>query len=569
MQRGGGMQGGGMQRGGGMQGGGMQRGGGGMQGGGMQRGGGGMQGGGMQRGGGFGGGASHSPSMSQPRSQANGSGSGGRNPYANNSGSSGRNPYANNAGESGRNANSSDSNTKAAAGAGYANRNQNPNAAPAAAGAGYANRNQNPHAAPAAAGAGYANRNQSQFSNAGAAAAGAGYANNQSNFSNAGAAAAGASYANNQNNFSNAGAAAAGASYANRNQYDRYHPGMAAGTWNGNYGVSAVGGYGGVGAWGMGSPAYGYGYSSYNNPYSTGAAGGGAPAQPADAQQQAAAPGYDYSQPLNTAAAPPDQAAADQGSSAVAQARQSFQAGDYDTALQLTQQGLGQMPNDATLHEFLGLVLFAQGNYEQAAAPIYAVLSVGPGWDWTTLISNYPDADVYTRQLRGLEAFVRANPKSARAQFVLAYQYLSQGQGEAAIKPLESVVALQPDDTVSAQLLAKLQPAAAPADAPVASAAPPSDPGDLKGTWVAQPPNAKITLTLGDDGAFSWAANAPDKPPITIKGKSTLADGVLTLSSDQPGAGDLAGDVTRVDDQHFAFRAVGAPPDDPGLKFAR
>ena len=39
------------------------------------------------------------------------------------------------------------------------------------------------------------------------------------------------------------------------------------------------------------------------------------------------------------------------------------------------------------------LVLFAQGKYEQAAAPLYSVLSVGPGWDWTTLIGNYSDAN--------------------------------------------------------------------------------------------------------------------------------------------------------------------------------
>ena len=42
------------------------------------------------------------------------------------------------------------------------------------------------------------------------------------------------------------------------------------------------------------------------------------------------------------------------------------------------------MPNDASLHEFRALVLFALGQYEQAAATLYAVLSNGPGWDWTT-----------------------------------------------------------------------------------------------------------------------------------------------------------------------------------------
>ena len=503
------------------------------RGGGMRGGGGGMQrgGGGMQRGGGYGGagyrgaggyggaggGMSRAPSSGQQRPTINASATGGRNPYADNAGASGRNPYAAGAGATGRDVSST-----------------NPNAGAAAAGAGYANRDRNP------------------YPNAGAAAAGAGYANR------------------NRNPHPNAAPFAAGAAYANRNQYDRYHPGWGAGYWNGNYGASVVGGYGGIGAWGVGSPAYGYGYAPYTNPYAMGmaAAGAGGAAAPVDPALAAGAAPYDYSQPVNTAAAPPEPTAADQGSAAVAQARDAFQAGDYDAAQKLTEQALGQMPNDATLHEFLGLVLFARGDYESAAAPLYAALSVGPGWDWTTLIGNYPDADVYAKQLRGLEAFVRAKPRSARAQFVLAYHYICQGHGEAAIRPLRNVVALQPDDTLSPQLLRKLDPAgatAAPAPAPAQS----FDAGKLTGTWVATPQGSKITLTIKDDGTFTWAFTPTGKPPVTIGGKAAVADGVLTLNSDQPGAGTMAGDVAWQDDAHFGFRAVGAPADDPGLKFAR
>jgi hypothetical protein len=561
-ERGGGERGGGGgERGGGggeRGGGGGERGGGGLGGGGGGERGGGERGGGMQRGGSEGGGTSHSPAFSQPRPQTNEATSGSRNPYADSAGTGERNSNSNNPNAG-----------AAAASAGVANRNQSPDAGAAAAGAGAANRNQNPNAGAAAAGAGYANRNQTP--NAGAAAAGATYANrNQNPYSNAGAAAAGATYANrNQNPYPNAGAAAAGATYANRNQYDQYHPGMSSGYWNGNYGASAVGA--GVGVWGAGSPAYGYGYAPYSNPYSGVAAGGGGAVQPVSPAQSAGTPQYDYSQPLNTAAAPPEPAAADQGSSAVAQARDAFRTGDYDTALKLTQQALGQMPNDAALHEFLGLVLFAQGNYEQAAAPLYAVLSVGPGWDWTTLIGNYSDADVYTKQLRGLEAFVRANPKSAKGQFVLAYHYISQGQGQAAAKVLESVVALQPNDTLSAQLLSKLQPASARAVAPPAPPQPqPFDAGKLTGNWVAQgPQNAKITLSIKDDGGFTWTFALPGKPPTSISGASTLSDGVLTLTDNISKVGALTGQVVWQDDTHFGFRATGAPADDPGLKFAR
>ena len=160
-----------------------------------------------------------------------------------------------------------------------------------------------------------------------------------------------------------------------------------------------TGSYGGVAAWGVGSPMYGYGYSAYSNPYAAGMMGAGA-GQGVAQGQPAGNSGYDYSQPINTAAADPAAPAIDQTTAIFAQARDAFRANDYATALAKTQQALAQVPNDATMHQFLGLVLFAQGKFEQAAAPIYSVLSVGPGWDWTSLIGNYNDANLYTDQLR-------------------------------------------------------------------------------------------------------------------------------------------------------------------------
>jgi tetratricopeptide (TPR) repeat protein len=423
------------------------------------------------------------------------------------------------------------------------------------------NRSNNPNAGAAAAGAGVANRNQPKNPNAGAAAAGAGYANR------------------NQPNYPNAGAAAAGAGYANRNQYNQYHPGMVNGYWNGNnsaaWGASGLGvGYAsGVGAWGTGSPMYSWGYSGYSNPYyGTSSGSGGGSQQPGDASQQAAAPAYNYSQPISTTAAPPESSVADQATSAFDQARGAFKAGDYDQALQLVQQALAQMPSDTTLHEFLALVLFAQGKYEQAAAPLYAVLSVGPGWDWTTLSGMYPDVETYTRQLRNLEAYLKTNPKSAQARFVLAYQYLCEGHVEDAVAQLKQVVELQPGDTLSAQLVAHFQPPGGtqPAPAEATTAAAPAVEGKLVGSWAAAPAKgAKIALAIRDDGRFTWAATNPGKPPMAIAGKSSFADGNLTLTDQDGRNGALVGQVAWQDDNHFSFRVQGAPPDDPGLKFAR
>ncbi|MGP0065588.1 MAG: tetratricopeptide repeat protein [Isosphaeraceae bacterium] len=428
----------------------------------------------------------------------------------------------------------------------------------------------------------YGNRSQygsqgSSNHNAGAATAGAGYANNQdSSNHNAGAAAAGAGYANrNQGSaYPNAGAAAAGAGYANNHN----------GTWNGNnyagWGATGLGtGYAsGVGAWGTGSPMYGWGYSGYSNPYSGGLSGSGGVPQNAGvpqtgaSQQTTATAGSDYSQPISTTAPTPEPAVAAQAGSAYDQARESFKAGDYAQALQLDQQALAQTPNDTTMQEFLALVYFAQGQYQQAAAPLYAVLSVKPGWDWTTLSGMYAEVDTYTRQLRALEASVKASPDSAQAHFLLAYHYLTQGHDPEAIAQLKDVVRLQPGDTVSAQIIAAFQPSGGSPPPPAESApgAVPAVEGRLAGTWAATPAqDAKIALTIQDDGTFSWTATGPGKPPMNITGKSTLAGGILTLAAQGGQTGALVGQVAWKDADDFSFRLVGGPSNDPGLKFAR
>ena len=80
------------------------------------------------------------------------------------------------------------------------------------------------------------------------------------------------------------------------------------------------------------------------------------------------------------------------------QARAAFARGDYQQSLDLCDQTLKTMPNDAVVHEFRSLALFALQRYRDAAAAAYAVLSAGPGWDWTTLSSLYGNVADYTTQ---------------------------------------------------------------------------------------------------------------------------------------------------------------------------
>jgi TolA-binding protein len=351
--------------------------------------------------------------------------------------------------------------------------------------------------------------------------------------------------------------------------------------WN-NWGGFATGvAVGGLAGWGMGSSWWNWGYMPYVNPYVV--------QQPIVVQQpvivdQTAPPvaslsSFDYSQPLDTTAPPPDDAAANPAMDQFDQARALFKQGDFAGALAATDAALKAMPNDAAIHEFRALCLFALGQYPQAAGVLYAVLSAGPGWDWTTLIGLYPSLDVYTTQLRALEDYARANPDDPASRFVLGYHYLTQGHTENAAKMFEKVVQLQPKDALSAALVQQLGGAASPpadgtAAAPAPAPAQPAAPAgpapkleDLKGApWSASPaPGVTIGLALAEGDAFTWTVTQKGQAkPIT--GTYTYADGLLTLA--QTGGAAMVGRLT-AEGAGFRFQAVAAGGADPGLLFTR
>ena len=185
------------------------------------------------------------------------------------------------------------------------------------------------------------------------------------------------------------------------------------------------------------------------------------------------------------------------------------------------------------------------------------------------MVGLYPDIDVYTAQLRKLEAFVTANPKSTSGRFVLAYHYLTQGHIDAAVAQLKQVVALAPQDTLSAQLVKQFSPPATAPDTPAAATAPPpvatpAKPGNLAGNWTAHPADdTTIDLHIGDDGTFTWTVDSKGKPR-QLAGKWSLTDDLLTLAQEGD-AGALVGRVAWQADDKWTFRVIGTGPEDQGL----
>ena len=335
---------------------------------------------------------------------------------------------------------------------------------------------------------------------------------------------------------------------------------------NGGYGLGYGGygmGYGGYGSY-MG---YNSGYVGYSNPYYNNSYGSYG--------------NYSYSQPIPVAnpavVVSGSVSSCDQSLDSAAEA---FKQNNYDAALDTINKGIVQCPTDAVLHEFRALVLFAKGDYQQAAATIHSVLAVGSGWNWTTLSGLYSGVPVYTGQLRALEAFSRANPQDAAAHFLLAYHYMVDGYPEAASRQLKQV----PNDRVAADVLALIsKPApgqsAAIADQPLpqspldgaptatAAAVTPIDASMIPGTWkAARDDGSQFELTLSKDSTFNWKFSLKGKVE-EFGGKYKFENNALAL--ERKDGGILIAGLVADGTQKFNFKLLGAPKEDPGLDFSK
>lgn len=308
-----------------------------------------------------------------------------------------------------------------------------------------------------------------------------------------------------------------------------------------------------------------FGYWSYNNPYYTNTAN---------------VPSYfNYSQPIIASNITADasgqfypqamgQGSRDQAMQLFNGARQAFFAGDFRRAQGEIDQAIAILPSDTVLHEFRGLVLFARRDYTAAAGAVYAVLSSGPGWDWTTMIGLYPNSNVYTAQLRVLEDYCNATPGAANARFLLGYHYLTAGYTDAAAEMYRQVVAINPRDSLSGQLLASLSGSSPNQVAQLPQFDPQGiNPQFLTGNWAAtRDDGSTFQLSLRPDGFFTWVYNQNGMRQ-QMQGGYSLTNGTLTLQQD--GQPAMVGQIYQLAGNRFVFKLVGGDPYDPGLTFYR
>jgi len=311
--------------------------------------------------------------------------------------------------------------------------------------------------------------------------------------------------------------------------------------------------------WGVNRMSSWFGTAAYANPYYT------EPVTVGDAY-------IDNS--LSLAAPPPESdtpteqppGVTEPGMKSFADAQAAFYEGNYQQALQAANKALASMPKDAVIHEFRALALFALEEYREAAGTLHPVLAVGPGWDWSTMSSLYPETSIYEGQLRKLETYVEDNAKSPQGHFLLAYHYLTGGHAEAAARQLQQVQKLAPQDTVSAQLLELIASKGGPPAEPKGEHLADIDSNQLIGAWTATRGKATFHLTFGKDRGFTWTYRE-GKTKQEVKGAFAL-DGT-TLSLEPDAGGVMLAEISVPQGGSFAFQTVGAPKGDPGLKFQR
>jgi tetratricopeptide (TPR) repeat protein len=136
------------------------------------------------------------------------------------------------------------------------------------------------------------------------------------------------------------------------------------------------------------------------------------------------------------------------------QALDAFREGNSKNALRLAGHAAVDNPRDPNVHLLLSLAMFADGNFQGAAVEAHAIAGAGAKVDWPTIMGFYNNnVELYTVQLRLLEAYVVKNPSLAPARFLLGFHYLAEGHKPAAQKEFLQALNAVPQDPISADLL--------------------------------------------------------------------------------------------------------------------
>jgi tetratricopeptide (TPR) repeat protein len=168
-----------------------------------------------------------------------------------------------------------------------------------------------------------------------------------------------------------------------------------------------------------------------------------------------------YSPPTNSREqAEPDELAAAKSGAEIypfaRQAEEAFRARDYKAATRAWRHAIVDDPNNGALLLRLAQALFAAGEYDEAAGATQQALMLLPEEKWQPELSNttklYANPQDYKDQLKGLERAVKENPDNPALRFELGFQYGFSGRRAEALRELDKLLQIAPQDQLGRRL---------------------------------------------------------------------------------------------------------------------
>jgi tetratricopeptide (TPR) repeat protein len=138
------------------------------------------------------------------------------------------------------------------------------------------------------------------------------------------------------------------------------------------------------------------------------------------------------------------------------QAEEAFRARDYKTATRAWRHAIVDDPNNGALLLRLAQALLAAGEYDEAAGATQQALMLLPEEKWQPELSNatklYANPQDYKDQLKGLERAVKENPDNPALRFELGFQYGFSGRRAEALRELDKLLQIAPQDQLGRRL---------------------------------------------------------------------------------------------------------------------
>jgi tetratricopeptide (TPR) repeat protein len=137
------------------------------------------------------------------------------------------------------------------------------------------------------------------------------------------------------------------------------------------------------------------------------------------------------------------------------QGEQDFRAARYTDAIRNWQHALVDDPQNGGVALVLSQAFFAVGRYDEAAGVLQQAMSLLPPERWGAVVTNYAELyrspQDYTTQLRSLEA-ARKDHDSPAVRFLLGFHYGYLGYPHEAVRELDRVVQMNPQDQFAKDL---------------------------------------------------------------------------------------------------------------------